>query len=68
MKRRAVATYEAGPFFIVAYNDRGGWTVVRPTKNGQLRIYWPVAFRTLGAAYRAVEDHLGVVLTWRLRQ
>lgn len=64
MRRRAIAQYQAGPFVIVRYNDRPGWTVTKPDALGRLRNYWPVPLATLPAAFRAVEEHLGTTLPW----
>lgn len=68
MKRRVVARYLAGPFVIAKYNDHPGWLVTKPEGPKRLRVYWPVPFRSLSEAYRAVEDHLGITLTWSMPQ
>lgn len=68
MKRHILARHDAGPYVITAEvtNGRTSWRVCKPTAAGALRVEWPVPFRSLPEAYRAVERYLGHVLTWKL--
>ena len=68
MKRHIVGRYGAGPYVITSevIGGRKAWRVCKPTTAGALRVEWPVPFRSLPEAYRAVECYLGHVLTWKL--